>query len=272
MAVTAAVDIANIALSRLGEATITTLTAAGRNAEIVNELYGDDRNYCLMLFDWSCLTHRQTLARSGKFTITAATAANPVVLTTSATHTLLANELLTVESVSGMTDLNGGVFRIFSLTSTTITLYDTTGATLNGTSYTAYTSGGFTYRWPGADWEWVYDLPSDCLRVLNLLDEEFGFDPTYTWRKERDFIFTDIENAGVQYTRADTDVTVYEEELIELIATRLAWHCSRRINGLAPYEQMMHQDYSEALARAKVANARGQQDEGEPPILWTSVR
>ena len=272
MSVNAAVDIANIALSRLGQATITTLTAAGRDAGVVNELYADVRNYCMMLFDWGSLVHRQVLGRSGSVALSAATAANPVVVTTTPTHTYVANELITIEGAGGMTQLNGGVFRIWAVTSTTITLYDTDGTTTNGTSFSAYTSGGSVFRHAGADWEYVYDLPSDTLMVQSVLDEDFGFSQDYEWRKERSFIYADIENAGVQYVRADTDVTHYEEDLIEVIVARLAWYISMRVSGDKQLRQMMFQEYQEALARAKVTNARGRRDEGLPPQLWTDVR
>ena len=70
-------------------------------------------------------------------TITGATAANPVVLTTSAAHKLEDGDTVYISSVVGMTELNSRAFTVHVLTSTTISLVGE-----DGTSHTAYVSGG----------------------------------------------------------------------------------------------------------------------------------
>src|SRR4030042_3821298 len=137
MSVSTAVDIANIALQRLGQPTITTLTESSRDAPICNQLYDQNRDYCLMLADWDCLLKRQTLARAGKVAISGAAAADPVEVTC-ATHTFIANELIHVESVAGMIQLNDLSYRVYSYTSTTITLYGLDGESIDGSGYTAW--------------------------------------------------------------------------------------------------------------------------------------
>lgn len=68
------------------------------------------------------------------FTVTAATNATPIVLTTSITHTVLAGETVQVLGVAGNTAANG-IWVVQSVTTTTITL---TGSVGSG----AWTSGG----------------------------------------------------------------------------------------------------------------------------------
>lgn len=68
------------------------------------------------------------------WTVTAATNATPIVLTTSAPHNLAANDLVIVDSVGGNTAANGQ-WVVQSVTSNTITLKDSVGNA-------AYTSGG----------------------------------------------------------------------------------------------------------------------------------
>lgn len=72
------------------------------------------------------------------WTITAATNATPIVLTTSAPHNLVANDLVVVDSVAGNTAANGQ-WVVQSVTSTTITLKESVGND-------AYTSGGRAIR------------------------------------------------------------------------------------------------------------------------------
>jgi len=82
--------------------------------------------------------------------ITAATAANPVVLTITA-NTLTNGDVITISGVAGMTELNGGSYIVASQATNTVEL---TG--VDGTGFTAYTSGG----------EVTYDITSfEAVRV-----------------------------------------------------------------------------------------------------------
>jgi hypothetical protein len=74
-------------------------------------------------------------------TITGATQANPVVITTSAAHNYATADEVEIDSVVGMTELNGRRFTITVLSGTT---YSLTG--VDGTAYTAYSSGGTSSR------------------------------------------------------------------------------------------------------------------------------
>jgi hypothetical protein len=68
--------------------------------------------------------------------ITAATAANPVQVTSSA-HGYLQGQIITIAAVVGMTQLNGGVFVVDTPAANTFNLKG-----VDGTTYTAYASGG----------------------------------------------------------------------------------------------------------------------------------
>lgn len=76
-----------------------------------------------------------TAAGSPK-TITAITAANPPVVTSSA-HGLANGTIVVIDSVGGMTELNGRAFVIRNQATNTFEL-----AGIDATGYTAYTSGG----------------------------------------------------------------------------------------------------------------------------------
>lgn len=69
-------------------------------------------------------------------TITAATQANPVALTITA-HGYTTGDVVQVESVVGMTQLNSKMYKLTVVDANTVTL-----DAVNGTGFTAYTSGG----------------------------------------------------------------------------------------------------------------------------------
>jgi len=76
--------------------------------------------------------------------ISGATQANPVVITTSSNNYFTSGIKVTITNVGGMTQLNGNSYYAKVLTSNTFSLYSDSGLTtsVNGTGYTAYTSGG----------------------------------------------------------------------------------------------------------------------------------
>lgn len=83
--------------------------------------------------DWNQPTH----------TITNATNASPIVITTSASHGLANGEQVAIDGIVGNTAPNGLVWEVANVTATTFELVGSTG---NG----AYTSGGTVYEVTGA--------------------------------------------------------------------------------------------------------------------------
>ena len=82
----------------------------------------------------------QVLASSAK-SITGITKANPGVLTSSS-HGFSNGDEVFVDSIGGMTELNGRNYRVANATTNTFTLTDLFGNAMNTTSFTTYTSGG----------------------------------------------------------------------------------------------------------------------------------
>lgn len=78
------------------------------------------------------------------FAITNATQANPCVITVSTTHNILAGQQVLIDGVVGMTELNGNVYTVNAVGSTTMTLG------VDATGFTAYVSGGAALKNPDA--------------------------------------------------------------------------------------------------------------------------
>ena len=90
-------------------------------------------------------TAEESLRGTGSsFNISAATAADPVVITASS-HGISEGNEFHIDSVVGMTQLNGQRFKANNVTTHTIELTDSSGVDVDGTGYTAYSSGGKAY-------------------------------------------------------------------------------------------------------------------------------
>lgn len=96
--------------------------------------FGD--SYCRFYFE------RSPVLTGTTATITGATAANPVVITTSAAHGYSNGDEVFITGVGGMTELNGRWFIVANQTATTFELTTIHGDNVDGTGYTAYTTGG----------------------------------------------------------------------------------------------------------------------------------
>ena len=78
------------------------------------------------------------------WTISAATQANPVVITATG-HGISEGNEFHIDNVVGMTELNGQRFKANNVTANTIELTDSSGVDVDGTGYTAYSSAGDAY-------------------------------------------------------------------------------------------------------------------------------
>ena len=76
------------------------------------------------------------------FPITGITAANPPVVKTSSSHGISNGAQVKIVKVVGMTEVNREVFLVASVTATTFELQNLSSVNIDGTGFTAYTSGG----------------------------------------------------------------------------------------------------------------------------------
>ena len=77
-------------------------------------------------------------------TITGATQANPVIITTASAHNLIDSSYVNITGVVGMTELNGNNYYVDVLSSDSFALYSDSGLTagVDGSGFTLYVSGG----------------------------------------------------------------------------------------------------------------------------------
>ena len=115
-------------------------------------------------------------------TISGATQADPVVITTSSAHGLNNEDEVLITDVVGMTELNNKRFLVANKTSTTFELQDKDGNDIDGSGFTAYTSGGTINR--------VYEIASPYaeadlfdIKYAQSADTMYLTHPDYTVRK-----------------------------------------------------------------------------------------
>lgn len=170
-------------------------------------LFGDE--YMLVVKDGGLVTNLT-------LTITGVTQANPGVLTYTGTDP--ANgDMMYVESVSGMTQLNGRFFKVANVNAgaNTFQLTDMDGTNVNTTSYTAYSSGGTAERvyklttpYPSADLaELKYTQSAD---VMTLVHPDYH--PRELTRTAHDaWTITEYDNEEGPFQEINTDTaqTVY---------------------------------------------------------------
>jgi hypothetical protein len=134
------------AVRRPGTSFIASTRYPDKQAILFPFLYSTEQAYVLEFGDLYVRFYRNDgpLLESAK-TITGATAANPVVLTINA-HGYSNGDDFECSGVVGMTQLNGRRFRVANKAANTVELTDQHGTNIDGTAYTAYTSGGSANR------------------------------------------------------------------------------------------------------------------------------
>lgn len=178
--------------------------------------FNTEQTYALEFGDGYMRVHNLgglVLDSSKTVSITGATQASPVVVTTGSAHGLTAGDEVYVAGVEGMTQLNVRQFLVGSVPSTTeIALQDKGGSDVDGTGYDAYTSGGsvfvpFELTTPYAEAD-LFDLKwSQSADVMTVTH------PSYRQRElarlaNDDWTLTEIDFNGTQAPPTSVSVTV----------------------------------------------------------------
>lgn len=218
---------------------------------------------------WNCLVRYRELARlDAAKTITDATAANPVVLT-SAAHGYVAGDRVLLENVGGMVELNDRFFTVASPTTNTFAL-----AGEDGSAYAAYTSGGtakkaLTPLRPPFGFSARYDLPSDFERLLEIDGAPVGEAHELVGRE----LYCDVgPTAPIRYCRRELDPTRWDAGLVCALEARLAMECAEELSTSTSKAEKAAREYELHLRRAKSADAQ----EGSPAQFaedpWVTAR
>lgn len=183
----------------------------------------------------------QLANESNPISISGATAADPVVITTASAHGLATDDWVKILGVAGMTDLNDEFYQVTVLTPTTFSLQDTDGEDIDGTAFGVYTYGGIileAIEMPSIDGGngsvVVYEKPADLVKPIKK-NVKNAFVAV-----EEDKIISDTEDLTIKYTYRCTETKKYFPKFDEALATRLAAEIAFRItNSVAKSKEML---------------------------------
>jgi hypothetical protein len=201
-------------------------------------------------------------------TISGATQASPCVVTTTAAHGLINGDQVYIDGVVGMTDLNGRYYLVGNVPSTTT--FELMG--VNAAAYSAWSSVGSIYWVRGlfTDWDFQYQLPSDCLRVLDVSYDDGSND----WQIESgNILVSDYgPDIGIRYIQKLADTASYEPLLVNALASRLAAELAQDITGNAQKKQAALMEYIGFLDEAKITDMREQTPTEIADDTWVTER
>ena len=131
-------------------------------------------------------------------TISGATQANPVVVTATG-HSYSNGDEISISGVVGMTELNNKRYLVANKTTNTFEITDVDGTNINGTGFTAYTSGGVANR--------VYEISTPYL-TAELFDLKFAQSADVMYITHPNHEVEKLSRTGhTSWTLADVDFT-----------------------------------------------------------------
>ena len=281
---TTQLGICNRAIQKVGGPSLADLAGTDIYTVAVLRAYTDALEYELRTHNWNFAIRRAALS-APYVTITAITAANPPVVTYTGTDPSNGDRIY-IESVAGMTEVNNHYYAIADVNtgSNTLELQDPDLLTdIDGSAYTAYTSGGTGKIVPPYGWARKFPLPSNCIRVIeingfsgtqsNLGGYGFGSDFTI----ENGYILAnDSGPLFIRYITADTTnyipVSSWDAMFKEVMACRIALEISTEVKQNDANWEKLNKEYMRALSQAKAGDAIETPSDIRPEDDWILSR
>ena len=276
-------EIVNLAMMKIGQKDITSLTDTGDNTAVkANNVFAFLRRKLLREHPWNFASFSAILGHvtdGTAKTITGATKTNPVVITATA-HGFSNDDIISIITVVGMVELNGKKFTVANKTDDTFEL-----SGIDGTSFSTYVSGGtagvVSVVGAEVDYDNRYNLPSDYLKIIKVIGDPMVFDPVrpipsrvrlrgagilYSiesggTNKE---LLTDETEAAIKYIANLTDPVKFDDTFVETFALLLAAQLAYTITQSRSIASEARDAYVIGLATAKGLNA---QEGGTPATM-----
>lgn len=127
---------------------------------------------------------------------------------------------------------------------------------------------------PAFEWARQFQLPADCLRVLEFNGSEAGDVISDEFEIEGRRLLTDAAGARLVYIKQVTDVSLFDALFVQALALKLAIVLSEQIRGTTSKTQELTQAYERItapLARRVDAN-EGRRRKGLLPVNSMAIR
>ena len=133
---------------------------------------------------------------------------------------------------------------------------------------------------PNDEWAYSYRYPSDCLRMRRILsgNRNDTNDTREPYKISRDasglLIFSDKENAEIEYTKYETDPLAYPEDFVVALSYRLAAFIAPRVTAGDKFKlgAAAMQNYLFEISRAESTSLNEQQADIHPDSEFIRVR
>lgn len=227
---------ANLALRLMGSRDVlTALADTSVEGLACAALLDDCKRSLLRMHPWNFAIKRKKIQTYARYAISNVTfVSSELIEVTHAANTFLAQQYVTITEVAGASAANGTweIASVVNGTTVRLTAIGVTTSDLLGT----YSSGGYIRRTPAFQYAYLYALPSDCLRILEI--NESSGDPT--WRIEGAFILADSDSLEVRYIQDVTDYATMDPLFYQCLAGYLAYNLCDHISASDGKKNELH--------------------------------
>ena len=206
------VEIANLALTRLGHDSISAFSPSGNKAaRWFDSHYEGIKLALLRAHQWNFAIRRAVPVAETIRSVGGITQTNPAVVTSSS-HGFSNGETVYIAGVIGMGEVNARTFVVANAATDTFELSDT-----DASEWSAYQSGGYIYAHVATEFTRRFPLPDDCIRLMRVNAGE-----STPHRVEGRFILTDESALHIEYVSSDVTETAFDGIFVDLLASRLS--------------------------------------------------
>jgi hypothetical protein len=127
---------------------------------------------------------------------------------------------------------------------------------------------------PAFTWAHQFQLPADCLRVVEFNDQEIGDWISEEYEIEGRALLTDAEAANIVYIKKEIDVSLYDPLFVQALALKLGIIISEQIRGTTSKTEELTRAYERLagpLAKRVDAN-EGRRRKGNLPLNSQAIR
>ncbi len=237
--------IANLALLRMGQASISSIDGTDVLSVKVNTFYDQARDELLGQgpeLGWDFARKTNSGIDVDDYTITSiADLVAGETITVTATHTLAAGDMVELTGSTGY----DGTYDVISV-STTVSFV---------IAATFVTTGTGTARWLDNEYAYRYPIPSGSKKVISV---KVGGIEITDWNREGIYIQTNMEDEEVDITfvQGITDVTLFPDHFVNALAWKLAVDLTLNLTQDKKAAQMAEEKFELALDKATAVDER----------------
>lgn len=260
----------NGALAKIGSSRLANLNGTDDKTVTLVERLPICKKTLLRTHPWNFSVKRKLLRPFQPFAISNVTFVSSELLevthaTMASGDALVAGYYVTIYGVTGAREANG-TWEVASVPGTTTTRVTAPGVT----SLTTYTAGSdFIRRSPAFEYSYLYNLPSDCLRVWKI--DEQTISPR--WKIEGRFILSDIDDQlEIRYVFDETDYTKFDTGFYDLLQLFLAHDVCYRFTQSSTLKDQLAQELKQSMPKVRFDDAS---EEPADPIQaddWVAAR